>query len=134
MLVLCQNANVKGHPELGFCDELMRSDGSPDCRTAPRMQLYRRLLLRSLELESKVLEADVEIEEILNRTPSELSYNLVLERLVATLGDAGNQEFQVFVECDASLESQVVGKFTRRAAENLVDFGIHLQNFALELE
>ncbi len=36
-----------------------------------------------LELESKVLEADVEIEEILNRTPSELSYNLVLERGIA---------------------------------------------------
>jgi hypothetical protein len=36
-----------------------------------------------LELESKVLEADIEIEEILNRTPSELSYNLVLERSIA---------------------------------------------------
>jgi hypothetical protein len=29
-----------------------------------------------LELESKALEADVEIDEILSRTPSELSYNL----------------------------------------------------------
>ena len=49
-----------------------------------------------------------------------------LKRLIATLGDAGNQELQVFVECDAFLESQVVGKFARRAAENLVDFDIHL--------
>ena len=36
-----------------------------------------------VELESKVLEADIEIEEILNRTPSELSYNLALEKSIA---------------------------------------------------
>ena len=36
-----------------------------------------------LELESKALEADVEIDEILCRTPSELSYNLALEKSIA---------------------------------------------------
>jgi hypothetical protein len=36
-----------------------------------------------LQLESKVLEAAVEIDEILNRTPSELSYNLALEKSIA---------------------------------------------------
>jgi hypothetical protein len=36
-----------------------------------------------LELESKALEVDVEIDEILSRTPSELSYNLALEKSIA---------------------------------------------------
>jgi len=38
---------------------------------------------RLLELESKALEVDVEIDEILSRTPSELSYNLALEKSIA---------------------------------------------------
>jgi hypothetical protein len=36
-----------------------------------------------LQLESKVLRAHVEIDEILSRTPSELSYNLALEKSIA---------------------------------------------------
>jgi hypothetical protein len=52
-------------------------------RLAERLAERPPEVAQLLELESKVLEVDAEVDEILSRTPSELSYNLALERSIA---------------------------------------------------